>query len=52
MNNSFSRECLDLSLSCRHSGQWDASVETRHLKGLGADGSLVFDDDPYPRFQR
>lgn len=27
-------------------------METRHLKGLGADGSLVFDDDPYPRWHR
>ncbi|KAJ1365853.1 hypothetical protein KIN20_026310 [Parelaphostrongylus tenuis] len=36
----------------RYSGQWDATLETRHLKGLGADGSLVFEDDPYPRFQR
>ncbi|EPB76097.1 hypothetical protein ANCCEY_04825 [Ancylostoma ceylanicum] len=36
----------------RHSGYWDTNVETRHLKGLGADGSLVFDDDPYPRWHR
>ncbi|KJH44048.1 hypothetical protein DICVIV_09932 [Dictyocaulus viviparus] len=36
----------------RHSGHWDNNVEARHLKGLGANGSLVFDDEPYPRFQR
>ncbi|CAJ0603693.1 unnamed protein product [Cylicocyclus nassatus] len=36
----------------RHSGYWDTNMETRHLKGLGADGSLVFDDDPYPRWHR
>ncbi|KAK6025736.1 hypothetical protein OSTOST_08356 [Ostertagia ostertagi] len=36
----------------RHSGLWEANMETRHLKGLGADGSLVFDDDPYPRWHR
>ncbi|VDO67678.1 unnamed protein product [Haemonchus placei] len=36
----------------RYSGLWEPNVETRHLKGLGANGSLVFDDDVYPRWHR